>query len=100
MERTPIVPDEESLARGRTLYMQQCASCHGKKGRGDGPAARALKTPPANFLDLEHSNIYGPGAKYWIIGHGTGETGMPAFAQIALKDRWHLVNFLLDLQGN
>ena len=98
MERTPVIPDEHSLARGRELYLQQCAACHGEQGRGDGPAAKALATPPADFLDREHSAIYGPGEKYWIIGHGTGKTGMPGFAQIAPEDRWHLVNFILDLQ--
>ncbi len=99
MERTPVIPDEASLTRGRELYQKQCASCHGAQGRGDGPAAKALPSPPADFLDLEHSAIYGPGEKYWIIGHGTGTTGMPGFADIAPEERWNLVNFILDLQG-
>ena len=98
MERTPIIPDDESLAQGKDLYRQQCVVCHGKEGRGDGPAAKNMSTPPANFLNVEHSNIYGPGEKYWIIGHGSGKTGMPGFSQIGLVDRWNLVNFVLDLQ--
>ena len=98
MERTPVVPDTASLTRGEELYHLQCSVCHGKEGRGGGPAAKSLKTPPADFLDLEHSQIYGPGEKYWIIGNGTGETGMPAFQQIDLIDRWHVVNYIYDLQ--
>jgi len=100
MERTPIIPDKDSLDRGRQLYRQKCAVCHGEGGRGDGPVAKAMAPPPANFLDLDHSAIYGPGEKYWIIGNGSGETGMPAFNQIAIKDRWDLVNFILQLQKN
>lgn len=98
MERTPVLADEESIAQGKQLYDQQCLACHGANGRGDGPAAGSLEPPPANFLDLDHSKIYGPGEKFWIIGNGSGETGMPAFAQIDLIDRWHLVNYIYHLQ--
>ena len=98
MERTPIHPDEQSLARGEELYAHQCAVCHGENGRGDGPAASGLKTLPANFLDQKHSAIYGPGEKFWIIGNGSGETGMPPFPQVDIVDRWHLVNYILNLQ--
>jgi mono/diheme cytochrome c family protein len=100
MERTPIVPDQESITSGKVLYQQRCALCHGDDGRGNGPAANGLETPPANFLDLEHSSIYGPGEKYWIIGNGSGETGMPAFQHIDPVDRWHLVNYIYDLQAS
>jgi len=102
MGRTPVTPASESISRGKTLYMQSCMVCHGPTGKGDGPAGVALEPPPANLQDVKHSSIYGPGAKYWIIGNGTGETGMPGFkAQIEPLDRWHLVNFIYSLQeGN
>ena len=100
MERTPIIPDAESLARGAALYAENCAVCHGDKGDGKGPAAAALPTPPANFLDTRHSSMYKPGEKYWIIGNGSGATGMPAFPDLSTADRWHLINHLLSLQEN
>lgn len=99
MERTPIVPDDESLKIGASLFSQQCAVCHGEKGRGNGPAAKGLNNKPANFLDLKHSAIYGPGEKFWIIGNGSGETGMPPFPNLSLIDRWNLVNHIYQLQG-
>ncbi len=40
------------VKRGRALYLQYCASCHGLAGEGDGPVARALMTPPANLRRL------------------------------------------------
>jgi len=98
MERTPIIPDAESLARGAELYSENCAVCHGDKGDGKGPAASALPTPPANFLDTHHSSMYNPGEKFWIIKNGSGETGMPAFTNLSPADRWHLVNHILSLQ--
>ena len=99
MERTPVIPDHDSLQAGAEVYRQNCAVCHGRDGGGDGPAAKGLKAKPANFLDLEHSAIYGPGEKFWIIGNGSGETGMPAFSHLGLVDRWNLVNHIYELQG-
>jgi len=98
MERVPVLPTEESLQKGKKLFSQNCSVCHGEKGDGSGPAAAALKTPPANFLEMQHSAMYGPGEKYWIIGNGSGETGMPAFPQLTPLDRWHLVNHIFHLQ--
>lgn len=98
MDRTPVSPTPESIARGQELYARNCAVCHGKDGKGDGPAAAVMNPTPANFLDLGHSAIYGPGEKYWLIGNGSGETGMPAFEKLEPAKRWDLVNFILSLQ--
>lgn len=99
MQRTPILPSAESLQQGQKLFFQNCSVCHGEQGDGKGPAAAALKTPPANFLEKMHSAMYGPGEKYWIIGNGSGKTGMPAFSQLTPLQRWQLVNYILSLQG-
>lgn len=98
MERTPLLPTDQSLVHGEAAYKRHCAECHGHGGRGDGPAARGLPTPPANFLDLQHSAVYGPGEKFWIIGNGSSTTGMPPFPQLDLRTRWNLVNFIYSLQ--
>src|SRR4051794_14065642 len=38
------------LVRGREVYLDRCASCHGPTGRGDGPTARGLTGPPPRDL--------------------------------------------------
>jgi mono/diheme cytochrome c family protein len=45
------------VAKGRALYLDHCASCHGLNGDGKGPVASALSTPPANLRLL--SERYG-----------------------------------------
>jgi len=37
------------LMDGEELFRSYCAACHGADGKGTGPAAFALKTPPADL---------------------------------------------------
>jgi mono/diheme cytochrome c family protein len=41
---------------GKEMYKAYCASCHGIEGKGDGPAAAALKTPATNLTKLAAKN--------------------------------------------
>jgi mono/diheme cytochrome c family protein len=42
--------------RGPDLYHAHCAACHGPEGKGNGPAAAALKTKPVNLTILAKNN--------------------------------------------
>ncbi len=41
---------------GKEMYVTYCASCHGKDGKGNGPAAAALKSVPTDLTQLAASN--------------------------------------------
>ncbi len=45
---------------GRQMFDAYCASCHGQNGKGNGPAAPALKVPPANLtlLSSQHGGKF------------------------------------------
>ena len=45
---------------GRQMYDAYCASCHGQGGKGNGPAAPALKAVPTDLTQLTAKN----GGKY------------------------------------
>ena len=45
-----------SPASGREMFMNYCATCHGKDGKGGGPAAEALKVAPADLTTLAKKN--------------------------------------------
>jgi mono/diheme cytochrome c family protein len=51
-----VAPKPTSAASGQQMYVEYCASCHGRSGKGDGPAATALKTAPANLTTLAAQN--------------------------------------------
>jgi mono/diheme cytochrome c family protein len=83
-----------STASGEEMYKEYCASCHGLTGRGDGPAAPALKTPPANLTTLSARNsgqfpedkvIQAIKGGPQIPAHGSAE--MPVWGRIFLAMR-------------
>ncbi|RHX88315.1 c-type cytochrome [Leptospira stimsonii] len=37
------------LQKGQEIFLQNCASCHGEKGAGDGAAAASLNPKPRNY---------------------------------------------------
>ena len=41
-----------SAASGSEMYKTYCAVCHGIDGKGNGPAASAMKTPPTDLTQL------------------------------------------------
>jgi mono/diheme cytochrome c family protein len=47
---------ENLPSSGPDMYAAYCASCHGKTGKGDGPAASALKIPPPDLTIMARRN--------------------------------------------
>jgi mono/diheme cytochrome c family protein len=80
---------------GQALYREYCAVCHGEQGKGDGPMARALKSPPADLtrIAIRNGGTFPLKKVERIIsgdspleaGHGTREMPVwgPIFSQIA-----------------
>lgn len=93
---SPTPPTAESIARGRALWAQHCALCHGETGRGDGPAAANLKERPDDLSTIAPSPIFPDGVVAYRIAHGT--EFMPAW-KATLNDGqiWDLVHFIRSL---
>jgi mono/diheme cytochrome c family protein len=54
IKHVPIKPT--SAASGQEMYKTYCAVCHGTDGKGNGPAAAALKVPATDLTALAHKN--------------------------------------------
>ncbi|HET8622689.1 MAG TPA: FTR1 family protein [Gemmatimonadales bacterium] len=78
-----------SLARGRAVYAERCASCHGDRGRGDGPGAAGLDPPPADLANAAALRDATPVDFYRRVTIGVVGTAMPAFERgLSADDRW------------
>lgn len=73
------VASKEQLASGKKIYTNSCVACHGEIGKGNGPAAVALKQKPADFTDPEHSRFYSDQGRIQIIRKGSEGTAMVAW---------------------
>ncbi len=51
-----VAPAYTDPSSGKEMYMAYCASCHGADGKGNGPAAPALKTPATNLTQIAAKN--------------------------------------------
>jgi len=93
--RNPIPPSEQSLATGQQIYVQNCLVCHGVQGRGDGPAALALRPRPADLT--QHVTAHTEGELWWWVTNGVAGTQMPAWkAALSDEERWNVVNYIVD----
>lgn len=77
------------------MYRDYCAACHGSAGKGDGPAAVALKARPTDLTRLTANNKGTfPAMRFQrVLEQGTvtahGSTDMPTWGKIfdAMNDR-------------
>ena len=83
-----------SLATGAKLFAENCASCHGATGAGDGVAAAGLDPPPANFHERDRQRQRSLFALYNTLGTGVAGTAMPAFPQLTSDQRWALAFYV------
>lgn len=88
---TPLAPSAPpDLARGAALYAEQCASCHGATGAGDGPSARGLEPAPIAFTDLARARARSLFGLYQVISQGLEGTAMASYGHLSPEDRWAL----------
>jgi high-affinity iron transporter len=91
-----VVPD---LAEGSRLYAQNCASCHGATGHGDGAAAAALTPKPADFHSDEVGSSLTAFKAFNVVRFGVRGTAMPSFSSLDERQRWALAFFLFELRN-
>jgi mono/diheme cytochrome c family protein len=45
-----------SVVSGKEMFQTYCSPCHGKSGKGDGPAGSAMRVPPPDLTKLAAKN--------------------------------------------
>lgn len=94
-KKNPIEVNEASLVKGKAVYVKECASCHGDKGKGDGPAVKDLEKKPGDMTSTK-TQEQSDGALFWKITEGNKP--MASYDKtLSEEDRWHVINYLRTL---
>jgi mono/diheme cytochrome c family protein len=94
--RNPIPDSGHSRRKGAQLFLKHCTVCHGEDGRGNGPAARDLKTRPADLTDRREMARMTEGEIFWKIAHGRDP--MPPFRRLMRDEEiWHLTRYVREI---
>jgi mono/diheme cytochrome c family protein len=94
--KNPVAVTPESLATGKALFTKNCVSCHGIKGKGDGPKSADLEKEPGNFTSLVFKQ-QSDGAIYWKTTEG--RKPMPSFkTSLTADERWQIINYVRTLK--
>jgi mono/diheme cytochrome c family protein len=99
----PPAPSPKLLALGKQIYTQQCAACHGPKGKGDGEAAYLLYPKPRDFVAANYRLV-----STWdrlptdqdlfnTITRGMPGSAMPSWGHLPAEQRWALVQYVKSL---
>lgn len=95
LEKNPFAGNAAAASHGKTLYQAVCFVCHGKSGKGDGPAGLALNVLPGDLTSAKVQS-QSDGALLWKITNGRAP--MPPFAAAYGKeDLWKLVSYMRTL---
>jgi putative copper export protein/mono/diheme cytochrome c family protein len=82
-----------SIVHGADLFAIHCAACHGRRGRGDGPAGRFFRVKPSD-LTADHVYDHTDGDLYWWIANGIGDVMPPLGAALDDDARWNVIDFV------
>ena len=93
----PVKSDAASIANGKALFSQHCKSCHGSKGKGDGPKAAQLNTECGDFTKPATQSETDGALFYKTL---EGRKDMPSFKKKIAdqNDIWAVVNYMRTLK--
>ncbi|TAK03473.1 c-type cytochrome, partial [bacterium] len=100
-QTSPIPSTPEITERGKAVYLDACAACHGEKGDGKGPLAAFLDPKPRDFTAGKFKFRSTPSSSlptdldlFRTITQGPFGTSMPGFSRISYEERRTLVQFI------
>ncbi len=94
-------PTPELIAKGKELFKNTCASCHGDNGDGNGPAGLNLNPKPRNFHAKEGwTNGRRFADMFKTLTEGILKNGMAAYEYIPADDRFALIHFIRTFESD
>jgi mono/diheme cytochrome c family protein len=87
----------DARARGRHLFLEHCALCHGDNADGRGSRREGLSLPPRDFTDPTWRRSTSARRVYFAIREGVHGSPMPAWKGLDENAAWDLVSYVLSV---
>jgi high-affinity iron transporter len=88
------------LVEGKAIYERTCASCHGARGLGDGPAGQSMNPKPPAIGTAEHMRGVTPALAYRVLSVGIAGTPMAGYAgSLTPEQRWNVVAYVNSMRA-
>ncbi|MDH3653238.1 MAG: cytochrome c [Myxococcales bacterium] len=88
---------DEARARGRTLFKEKCALCHGDRADGNGVRSQGLSRKPVDFGSPGWRSNATAITVFEVLSEGKRGTSMPAWPTLSDGQKWDLVAYVLSV---
>lgn len=95
--KNPLLYSEENLKKGEELYNIYCATCHGKKGDGQGWLVQQEKILGVPSYD-DQGRAITEGSVYHVMYYGINTMGSYA-SQMSEKELWEVDHYVMKLKA-
>lgn len=101
--KNPVAKTPENIAKGKAIYEGKgtCFNCHGKSGKGDGPAGAILNPTPRDFTNPKFHKNRTDGEMFWVIKNGSAGTAMVPLIGTAIteEEAWNTILYERSFEG-
>ena len=96
--QSPLAMDaEETIARGKSVYLTFCAQCHGNNYNGRGTVGQSFQPLPADLRSAEVQSQT-EGKLFYTVSYGIPKGRQPAlYFIITIEDCWRVVAVVKSL---
>jgi mono/diheme cytochrome c family protein len=100
--KNPVASSPESIAAGKAVYQEHCATCHGTTGKGRPPSPVPGVVMPSNLIDDKWDHGGSDGEIFDSIKKGIG----PSYKMEPWEDRlsdtdvWNVINYIRSLAAS
>jgi mono/diheme cytochrome c family protein len=99
--KNPTTANEESIAKGKELYMEpqkgNCVFCHGETGAGNEANLPRLRRKPADLTNKERMTAMTDGEIFWKVSKGIQGIMPAGERRMSEEERWNVVNYVRTL---
>ena len=93
----PDLATSARVTRGRAIFLEHCALCHGERADGRGPRREGLDRLPRDFTSTEwRASATAPGV-FVTLRDGVDGSPMPSWSALGDEALWDLTGYVLSV---